>query len=138
MSLLHEKKFQKHLLCMTLVIYGITCQKDLKLVLPLPGSKVEITSLNHFVCFFKSLVICVKHTFHAVPFVKIYFWIVTLFRYVLKRGAKVRKPDTSRYFFLYHCCPFLTNQRTVFHCDTRHITVIKAWLDMSCLNVHVA
>ena len=44
----------------------------------------------------------------------------------------------SVYPSLYHCCPFLTNKRPVFHSDMRHITVITAWLDMSCLNAHVA
>ena len=38
---------------------------------------------------------------------------------------------------LYHCCLFLTNQRTGLHCDIRHITLIAARLDIACSGAHV-
>ena len=43
-----------------------------------------------------------------------------------------------KYQYLYHSCPFLTNQRPGFHCDMRHITLITAWPNIACSDAHVA
>ena len=58
-------------------------------------------------------------------------------RKITVRNIKITVGTTSKqgilihHVNLYHCS-LLINQRSGFHCDMRHITLIKTWLDIAC------